>query len=442
MVHAHGALRASVPAAGAQLKVAPANIRLTFNEAVTVGVSHIELIGPAGPVGVGALSTPAGTPRLLMVTVSGRWVAGVHTVRWQVAGRDGHPVRGEFTFTLLPEAIPPAAAATPPPPAAPAQLPLSAPTDDPGEIGSPGFVAIRWLTFGVILVSLGVVGFRVRVVGSLPAHASGEARTRAMRIGRWAALAAVALAVVRLRAQLLAFGGDHVELDLARGLLVGTAWGWGWALQVVGASVLWWTLRSARHTGAGQGLATVGVLMLALSPALSGHAAAVGWGTILVDWGHVVGAGGWLGTLLVVLAAGIPATRRLGADEQGAAVRGMVLNFSRLALVCAGLVAATGAFNGWRSVGSWDRLISSPYGRVLLLKIAVLSVVGATGAWNWRIVTPRLGTPGGTLQLRRAATVEVVVAAIVLLVTAVLVATPPPMEGSDMATVAESSPSR
>ncbi|MBI3792036.1 MAG: copper resistance protein CopC, partial [Gemmatimonadetes bacterium] len=36
------------------------------------------------------------------------------TVKWQAAGADGHPMRGEFTFVLDPAAAPAGASAAPP----------------------------------------------------------------------------------------------------------------------------------------------------------------------------------------------------------------------------------------------------------------------------------------------------------------------------------------
>ncbi|MBW3655662.1 MAG: CopD family protein, partial [Gemmatimonadetes bacterium] len=67
------------------------------------------------------------------------------------------------------------------------------------------------------------------------------------------------------------------------------------------------------------------------------------------------------------------------------------------------------------------------YGRALLLKVALLTAVAATGFYNWRRVLPRLGVDDeGTRRLQRSARVELAIAAAVLLVTAVLVALPTP----------------
>jgi putative copper export protein len=72
----------------------------------------------------------------------------------------------------------------------------------------------------------------------------------------------------------------------------------------------------------------------------------------------------------------------------------------------------------------WD----TGYGQTLLLKLALVALVGAMGAYNWRFATPRLLEPGGVSRIRAAMAVEIVFAAGVLAATAALTATPPPID--------------
>jgi putative copper export protein len=83
----------------------------------------------------------------------------------------------------------------------------------------------------------------------------------------------------------------------------------------------------------------------------------------------------------------------------------------------------------WFHLGSVGALTTSAYGRTLLVKLALLALVVATGAYNWRRVRPNLVDGCGARRLRRSAWVELAVGAAVLAVTAVLVATPLPMDG-------------
>jgi len=183
--------------------------------------------------------------------------------------------------------------------------------------------------------------------------------------------------------------------------------------------------------GIGWALAALGVVMLAFTPALGGHAVATPdrtWLAVLSDGLHVLGAGGWLGSLLAVVAIGIPVAMHLGREGRGRAVAALVNAFSPTALFFAVIVTATGVLSASFHLGSFADLWQSDYGRTLLLKIGVLSLLFATGAYNWLRVRPALGSEDGARRLRRSASLELGVGVVVLLVTAVLVATPPPMD--------------
>ena len=104
----------------------------------------------------------------------------------------------------------------------------------------------------------------------------------------------------------------------------------------------------------------------------------------------------------------------------------MVAAFSPTALAFAAVLGATGALAAWRHLGSWSALASTEYGRVLLLKLALVGLLAGLGAVNWKRVLPRLGLPSATATLRRVARGECAVMVLVFVVTAILVATEMP----------------
>ena len=78
---------------------------------------------------------------------------------------------------------------------------------------------------------------------------------------------------------------------------------------------------------------------------------------------------------------------------------------SRFSTLAAGVLAAlvaTGSFMAWRIVGSWDGLVSTDYGRLLLVKIGVALVAVAIAAVNRFVLLPRGG--GALRTLLRAVT--------------------------------------
>jgi copper transport protein len=454
---AHGTLKSSVPAKGAHLGVAPRDLRLTFTERPELAFTRIQLLGPDGAI-VLLGSLRLDTAQTVIGNIRGPLRAGTYTVVWQVASADGHPVRGRYSFTIAPGAAglaapqglgEPGADVVAPGQKAPAaghHSAVSLPNGEGFGAESPVYVAIRWLGFAALLVLLGAVAFYWVVLGVLRQRASSErtnafvplASTRSATLGAAASLVLGLTAVARLLAQSYAMHGAAGALDasLVGSMLSNTVWGWGWLLQVAGVTGAFVGFSTARHghTG-GWALAAFGALALAFTPALSGHAASTPQLTGLAvasDALHVLGAGGWLGSLLVVVVVGIPAALRTGDGQSGRAVADLVNAFSPTALAFAGLVATTGVVAAWLHLGSVPALWQSGYGRTLLLKLAILSVVVGTGAYNWRRVRPALGDSEGASRIRRSASAELAVGLLVLIVTAVLVAMPPPMEPAEM----------
>ena len=83
-----------------------------------------------------------------------------------------------------------------------------------------------------------------------------------------------------------------------------------------------------------------------------------------IDTLHVIGAAGWLGSLLFVFAAGIPAVDTAGPDARWNTVASLVNTFSPIALAFAGLVVLTGIISATLRLGSipalWMRMSTRP----------------------------------------------------------------------------------
>ena len=457
VVQAHDGLQRSVPAKDAVLIAAPTSLRLTFMNAPNLRVTRVQLLDATkAPVELGELRLDS--VRTVVADIRGVLRSGVYTVVWQVVGADGHPVRGQFAFTIAAGASGldahsggrtggeaaadlPAPGATTPPAAHHEAMPTG-----PGafDAESPAYVVARWISFVALLMIIGVAAFQFVVLPLFAKRSHPDtaavfvegARSRSAALGAAGAIALFVAGFARLYAQSYAMHGAAESTDptLVGALLFQTVWGWGWLLQVA-ATVLALIafVRLRRGKSGPAAILVLAVLALSVTPALSGHAVSAPRLrplAITADALHVLGAAGWLGSLSLLLIAGIPAAIALGEGRRGPAVADLVNAFSPTALIFAGLAAATGLFSAWLHVESFANVWGSSYGRVLLLKLGVLSVVAATGAYNWLRVRPALGGPEGIVRIRRSSTIEVTVAAIVLLVTAILVATPTPMDMS------------
>jgi copper transport protein len=431
----HDRLVRSVPAQDETLHAVPSVLRLTFSREVTLEAARVHLEGPAGTMALRPLTLETDSPAILLASVDGRWEAGIHSVAWQILGADGHPVNGEFTFVVAEDAAglaPPDEAERPPVTVDDVDASDALPSFGPE---STLYVAVRWLWFASLIGVLGVITFRLAVLGRIPSTEPGIARA----LPAAAALAArigIVCSAIALLAAFLRLVAQRVAVGIEAGILINaTTWGRGWLLHVGAASLALIGFAIARRDRRqGWLLAIPAAVALAFAPALSGHAVATEPVAlnVLADAVHVIGAGGWLGTLLLVMFAGIATAYRAGEDRDRI-IAALVRAFSPLALVFAGIVAATGVFSAWQHLGSLGALFSSDYGQALLWKLGALALVVGFGAYNFLRIKPNLPDRAASHRLRRSAALELATAALVLLLTSVLVATPPPSDEMPMA---------
>lgn len=459
----HTHLRSSTPAAGTELAAVPNEVRLTFSEPITLSLTRIELLGPDGAVvALLAPEQPADSPQVVLARITGELRAGEYQVSWQTAGRDGHPVRGGFGFAIAANAlgldddaggalaarsqerstpaspsVSPFTSASPPTNASPGASAFDADGVGGFGVGSPLYALVRLLAFIGVLGVVGVMSFRLLVLQRMVRVGRVSTRLLMESIGMTPARLGVGFAgllaltlPLRLAAQGYALGGGGFDGAGLRAMLLGTMWGWGWIVQAVAVLVAGLGFHwASRGRAGGWGVAGGGVLLLALTLGFAGHAAGVPTGislAILADAGHVLGAGGWLGSLLLMLGIGLPSALRLDEEVRGEAITELVRRFSMVALGCAGLVVVTGGIGAWLHLGGLAALLESEYGRALLLKLGVVGVVFATGAYNYRRLGPAAGSALGARRLRRTSTFELAVTIVVLAVTAFLVALPTP----------------
>ncbi|MFI5228207.1 MAG: copper resistance D family protein [Gemmatimonadales bacterium] len=169
-------------------------------------------------------------------------------------------------------------------------------------------------------------------------------------------------------------------------------------------------------------LAAIGVVVGSLRMALLGK-----WAS-LINPVHVLAAGFWIGTLFMLVTAGLSAllVHEPTRARRGAIAADMVNGFSPLALTMGGLVVLFGVITAWRHLHVLSNLWSTPYGLTLIGKLCLVAAVFALGAWNWRWQRPMLGSESAAAAVRRSGAAELSIAMLVLLVTAVLVSLPAP----------------
>ncbi len=241
------------------------------------------------------------------------------------------------------------------------------------------------------------------------------------RLSRGAVVVASAIAlglVARaLTHTVAAFGlPDALAWENIRLVAIESRWGASWqiqgyaALALVGASLL----TSVSRWGWAAYLCTMFALIGVIP--LLGHAAGSP-SRHAIHVIHIVGGAIWLGSLAVLVAI-----RRMRVPPLLSAgnPRPLEALFSPIALTAATLVAASGVALAWIYVGTVDALLSTIYGRLLMLKMACVGAVVACGWLNWRRV--RLGAEPAISVM----SAEVAFALAVVITTSVLTETEHP----------------
>jgi putative copper resistance protein D len=148
-----------------------------------------------------------------------------------------------------------------------------------------------------------------------------------------------------------------------------------------------------------------------------GHAASTPGVTgslhLTADVLHLLAAAGWLGGL-VPLTLLFAAARRHQVSA-GTLAAEAAQRFSTFGIVSVAALLVSGFVDAWILVGSFRMLLVTEYGRLLLLKVAVFSVMLGFAAVNRLWLTPQLALPSKGAaqhkalgQLRRNTLVEIV----------------------------------
>jgi len=378
---AHATLLSSTPQAGQVFQRAPKAVTLQFSEPVEAKLGGIRVFNGKGDLlDAGDIQKPApNTVRVALPSLKD----GTYAITWRVISADSHPVEGAFTFQVGAAGNASSSAAR-----NLAQRLLARESSDQA-VGALFGVA-RGFVFGGLALLIGAAFFAAVL-------------WRDARQARWArrlAWAGWGLATLGTVAGFLLQGPYGAALPLGdafRTSLIGdvldTRFGHFWALRL-GLLVLAIPMlvqlfaRHPKQTDGALGLppgwvvaAGAVAVALAATPGLAGHPATGDWATaaVVADTLHVLAMSVWLGGLVVLAAVALPAR-----DAQQ--VRDAVPRFSRLALGCVAVLVATGAFQAWRQVGSLDALRTTDYGRILVVKLVLLSAIVVFAAFSREIV--------------------------------------------------------
>ena len=422
---AHANLKRSEPAAGSQLAAPPRVIRLWFSEQPELSMTFASLKDSVGkPFALSPAEREKSGQMGIACNVLEALPPGRYTLTWRTAASDGHPSQGKLTFVVISG---PASASALPLPGKVTDLDA----DDSDAASSLGNSIARGLLFVGVLALIGVVSFKVfvlRGVRTIPSELKQRMTQRAAALGMASAALVIVVALMRLylESQMMSAMPDMPGMNgiTVREMVMRTDWGFAFRFQLASALAAFIAFALALRRVRGAWFIAAGsALLLAITPALGGHAAASPRFTSLMiaaDWIHVLGGASWLGSLLSVMLIGVPIAFTLEPPGRWASVASLVNAFSPVALGSAAVVVASGVFASWVHLEHLSALWQTNYGTTLLVKLALVLITLAIGAYNFKRVQPQLSNETGTLRLRRSAAAELGVGFLILLVTGVL----------------------
>lgn len=404
-VSAHAGLENSIPAASSVLEESPTAITLDFDEPIEAGLTSIELFdGDATLIETG---TPtAAAPDVVTASVP-ELDDGLYAVVWRITSVDGHVVDGAFSFQV-------GSAATGNGSSLLDQVSAGA-TAAPA-VGRFADVS-RFVGFVGIVLLLGAGLFALMA----PASLTTAPATRVVVVGGWAMLLMASLASFGLLGATAVAGtlGDAFSPDVwgkvvhsrtGRMLLVRAALALaagGLLLTVASRATAWW-----------RSVAVAVAIGLVFTFPASGHPASRSpqalW--VLLDAVHLASVIVWVGGLALFTLGG----RAWLRDDEAAPV---VHRFSAAAVWLVPVIVVTGALQTLELAGGIDgvrSLTDTSWGRTLLVKLSIVSVLVALGA-----VSRWLLQASGTASIRRTVTAEALIGVVVLGLTASLVSLSP-----------------
>lgn len=435
LAHAH--LKRSEPTAGSKIASSPQLIRFWFSEQPELSMTGISLTDAQGKEWV--LTSPQRDPTnplSISTGISQRLPPGRYIVAWRTAASDGHPSRGSFSFvvmaeTALPKINPASGAVTPTTdsgnvnPGAPGNGDNGEEADAASSVGNS---LARTFSFVGLLALIGVAAFRTFVLPratAIDADLRGRMEGRAALLGVAASMVVIISAFARLflESKMMSAMPGMTTMSMPD-MAMHTRWGFALRLELGAAFVaLVAFILAARRLHWAWQLAAASAIVLAVTPALAGHAAASPRFTTLMiatDFLHVLGGATWLGNLLSIMLIGVPIALTLDGPGRWEAVASLVNAFSPIALASVAIVGASGVVASWVHLEHVAALWRTVYGQVLLLKLALVAITLMVGAYNFRRVQPRLIHQGGAAHLQRSAAIELGFGFLILVVTGFL----------------------
>ena len=409
----HATLLRSTPAAKSHVAKSPETIRLVFSEQVVPDLSQITHVTASGDSARLNVANDPHDVHVLVGTVSGA-LSGPVKVVWRVLSADGHPVGGNFSFTVgsttaaassTPAATTGAAGDTS---ANTGASPITAPqTAAPEEKPVPVFASLfRGVGVGAMMAGVGLLLFGV-TAGDRRILIPGAMVTGLIAVG---ALFLVAHAIAWLE-HISPTG--HLPGSFISSVLGSTVGRVELARTALAVLTLW-AIALARHR---QIALWLGIGCIVMSGAV-GHPAAIHpYLAIPSKIVHLTSGSMWVGGLLWLAWVA-------RCDE--AACRIEAKRVSSVALIAVILIFLSGLLQTVLFLNTPSDLFRYDYGKLVLNKMVGLAILVGFGIYNRVSLMPRLEAADTQRKLARSVKLEMAIITVVILLSGFVAYEPTP----------------
>lgn len=275
----------------------------------------------------------------------------------------------------------------------------------------------EWLGLVALACCIGVPVHSLWVVGHPRTSAPGDEEALLTGASRLLGIAAAIL----FASTILTLGVRAAEMSdrpiaevvpVLPTVLLRTHFGRAWMLRIAAILALSVTSISGRRSLRSRllgGLMLGCALLVSATNSASGHASDAGDFSVLeiMDWLHLLPALVWAGELVVLGLLVLPRLVKQGDRGSGSMAR-IATRFSGVAGIGVVLLLLTAPYQAWAYVGSIGPLARSSYGRIVVIKIGLFSLLLLLGACNRFISVPRIQEWAGATTSRRGALGRVV----------------------------------
>ncbi|MGW8959801.1 copper resistance CopC/CopD family protein [Paenibacillus sp. NPDC055715] len=424
---AHAFIIESNPTENQVLDKPPSQVTITFNENLQSAFMSMKVTDETGKrVDTGkALLNPEHEDTMEIKLIRGM-KNGIYTVSWRALSADGHPVNGVIPFQVGSGSK--------------AYTDPAAATSEGSGASRLDLIAIRWLLYIGLSLLLGALCFRLFILpGTDQSKDTSERQKHDQQTGitlpRWSALlwsgygiTSVAI-LISLPLQTSWDAGVSIGEGFSPPIL-------GEALQFTGAGQIWFiqmilvlllsvaliyaldhsiSNRQHRLWGYGSVIMTLGLM---LSRAFTGHPAAAAHPApaITSDFVHLAAAAFWVGSLAVMAVCLPVAGPELPKSERAVLRQASLRRFAGWGIAMVAALLATGIYGAVLYVPAPSMLLNTSYGLVLLGKAALLLVMLAFAASQFRSARQAAAAKRAIGGLR----IELSVGLLVMLLAAVL----------------------